>query len=91
MKLTAKTVSGLNLPAGKTDAIHFDQVRLPEAAQALRREVRQFLADEIAAGTFDPRRGAGFWGRARPGSSGEARVPHPDPPRRSARTHRSCA
>src|SRR5262249_38097339 len=40
-----------------TDAIHFDQVRLPEAAQALRREVRAFLADEIAAGTFDPRRG----------------------------------
>jgi len=41
-----------------TDAIHFDQVRLPEAAQALRREVRAFLADEIAAGTFDPRRDA---------------------------------
>lgn len=40
-----------------TDAIHFDQVRLPESAQALRREVRAFLADEIAAGTFDPRRG----------------------------------
>jgi acyl-CoA dehydrogenase len=39
------------------DAIHFDQVRLPEAAQALRREVRAFLADEVAAGTFDPRRG----------------------------------
>jgi acyl-CoA dehydrogenase len=41
-----------------TDAIHFDPVRLPEAAQALRAEVRRFLADEIAAGTFDPRRGA---------------------------------
>ena len=41
-----------------TDAIHFDQVRLPDSAQALRREVRGFLADEIAAGTFDPRRGA---------------------------------
>jgi acyl-CoA dehydrogenase len=40
-----------------TGAIHFDQVRLPESAQALRREVRAFLADEIAAGTFDPRRG----------------------------------
>jgi acyl-CoA dehydrogenase len=37
--------------------IHFDQVRLPEPAQALRREVRAFLQDEIAAGTFDPRRG----------------------------------
>ncbi|HEX7841754.1 MAG TPA: acyl-CoA dehydrogenase family protein, partial [Kofleriaceae bacterium] len=40
-----------------TDAIHFDQVRLPEPAQALRREVRGFLADEITAGAFDPRRG----------------------------------
>ena len=40
-----------------TDAIAFDQVRLPEPAQALRREVRAFLHDEIAAGTFDPRRG----------------------------------
>ncbi|TMQ05208.1 MAG: acyl-CoA dehydrogenase [Deltaproteobacteria bacterium] len=40
-----------------TGAIHFDQVRLPASAQALRREVRAFLADEIAAGTFDPRRG----------------------------------
>lgn len=37
--------------------IHFDPVRLPESAQALRREVRAFLHDEIAAGTFDPRRG----------------------------------
>src|SRR5215831_4359047 len=37
--------------------IHFDQVRLPEAAQVLRREVRSFLFGEIAAGTFDPRRG----------------------------------
>jgi len=39
------------------ESIHFDQVRLPEAAQALRREVRGFLRDEIAAGTFDPRHG----------------------------------
>lgn len=37
-----------------TQAIHFDQVRLPPEAQALREEVREFLADEIAAGTFDP-------------------------------------
>ena len=37
--------------------IHFDQVRLPESAQELRREVRAFLHEEIAAGTFDPRRG----------------------------------
>ena len=41
-----------------TDAIHFDPIRLPEAAQALRREVRDFLHDEIAAGTFDPIGGA---------------------------------
>jgi acyl-CoA dehydrogenase len=41
-----------------SDAIHFDQVRLPAAAQALRGEVRAFLRDEIAAGAFDPRRGA---------------------------------
>jgi acyl-CoA dehydrogenase len=40
-----------------TDRIHFDQTRLPEAAQVLRREVRAFLADEIAAGTFSPRGG----------------------------------
>src|ERR1043166_5359920 len=41
-----------------TDAIHLDPIRLPEAAQALRREVRDFLRDEIAAGTFDPSGGA---------------------------------
>lgn len=40
-----------------SQAIHFDQVRLPEAAQVLRGEVRAFLRDEIAAGTFDPRGG----------------------------------
>ena len=37
-----------------TEAIHFDPVRLPPEAQALRGEVREFLAEEIAAGTFDP-------------------------------------
>jgi len=42
--------------AGAIGAIQFDPVRLPASAQALRREVRAFLADEIAAGTFDPRR-----------------------------------
>jgi acyl-CoA dehydrogenase len=36
------------------DAIQFDPVRLPPEAQALRQEVRAFLAAEIAAGTFDP-------------------------------------
>lgn len=37
-----------------TQAIQFDQLRLPPEAQALRAEVREFLAGEIAAGTFDP-------------------------------------
>lgn len=36
--------------------IQFDQVRLPPEAQALRAEVREFLADEIAAGNFNPHR-----------------------------------
>jgi len=39
------------------DPMQFDQVRLPASAQALRREVRGFLRDEIAAGVFDPRSG----------------------------------
>jgi acyl-CoA dehydrogenase len=34
--------------------LHFDQVRLPSACEELRREVRAFIAQEIAAGTFDP-------------------------------------
>ena len=38
--------------------IQFDQLRLPDAAQQLRRQVRQFLSDEVSRGTFDPRRGA---------------------------------
>ncbi|MGH8676238.1 MAG: acyl-CoA dehydrogenase family protein [Burkholderiales bacterium] len=35
--------------------IRFDQIRLPPEAQALRAQVRAFLHDEIAAGSFDPR------------------------------------
>ena len=35
-------------------AIHFDPIRLPPEAQALRKEVRAFLAEETAAGTFNP-------------------------------------
>jgi len=35
--------------------IRFDQIRLPAEAQVLRREVRAFLQEEIAAGTYDPR------------------------------------
>ena len=41
-----------------SQAIHFDQVRLPPALQALRTEVREFIREEVARGTFDPRRGA---------------------------------
>jgi acyl-CoA dehydrogenase len=37
-----------------TAALHFDPIRLPPECATLRQEVRAFLADEIAAGTFDP-------------------------------------
>ena len=37
-----------------TAALRFDQIRLPEEYEALRREVRAFLAEEIAAGVFNP-------------------------------------
>jgi acyl-CoA dehydrogenase len=37
-----------------TAALSFDQMRLPPECEALRREVRAFLAEEIAAGTFNP-------------------------------------
>jgi alkylation response protein AidB-like acyl-CoA dehydrogenase len=36
--------------------LHFDPIRLPPECEALRQEVRAFLAEEIAAGTFDPDR-----------------------------------
>ena len=36
--------------------LQFDQIRLPRECDALRQEVRAFLADEIAQGTFDPHR-----------------------------------
>jgi acyl-CoA dehydrogenase len=39
-----------------TTALQFDQIRLPPECDALRAEVRAFLAEEIAAGTFDPYR-----------------------------------
>ena len=38
-----------------SSALTFDPVRLPEPCETLRAEVRAFLADEIARGTFDPR------------------------------------
>src|SRR3954453_13889107 len=37
-----------------TAALHFDPIRLPPECEKLRKEVRAFLAEEIAAGTFDP-------------------------------------
>jgi alkylation response protein AidB-like acyl-CoA dehydrogenase len=37
-----------------TAQLEFDPIRLPPECEALRREVRAFLAEEIAAGTFDP-------------------------------------
>jgi acyl-CoA dehydrogenase len=39
-------------------AIHFDPIRLPPEAQALRADVRAFVRQEIEAGTFDPHQGA---------------------------------
>src|SRR5690349_13820869 len=36
--------------------LQFDQIRLPPECDTLRREVRAFLAGEIAKGTFDPHR-----------------------------------
>lgn len=38
-------------------AIQFDPLRLPPETEALRQEVRAFIADEIAAGSFDPAAG----------------------------------
>lgn len=35
-------------------AIQFDPLRLPPETEALRQEVRAFIAEEIAAGSFDP-------------------------------------
>ncbi len=37
-----------------TATLRFDQIRLPPECETLRREVREFLAEEIAAGTFNP-------------------------------------
>ena len=36
--------------------LRFDQIRLPPQCETLRREVRAFIAQEVAAGTFDPSR-----------------------------------
>ena len=34
--------------------LNFDVIRLPEACRALRQQVRAFIAEEIAAGNFNP-------------------------------------
>jgi acyl-CoA dehydrogenase len=39
-----------------TANLSFDQIRLPDECGALRADVRAFLAEESAAGTFDPNR-----------------------------------
>ena len=42
-----------------TAALRFDPIRLPPECEKLRKEVRAFLAEEIAAGTFDPHKPQG--------------------------------
>ena len=37
-----------------TASLSFDQIRLPPECEALRQDVRAFIADEVAAGSFDP-------------------------------------
>ena len=37
-----------------TTSLSFDPVRLPRQSEALRADVRAFLAEEISAGTLDP-------------------------------------
>ena len=37
-----------------TAALRFDPIRLPSECEQLRKEVRAFLAEEIAGGTFNP-------------------------------------
>ncbi|MGH7097639.1 MAG: acyl-CoA dehydrogenase family protein [Stellaceae bacterium] len=44
-------------------SFRFDPIELPAAAQELRREVRAFLREEIAAGTFTPERRRGGFSR----------------------------
>jgi hypothetical protein len=38
-------------------ALRFDPIRLPPECAALREQVRAFLTEHIAAGTFDPHLG----------------------------------
>ena len=34
--------------------LRFDPIRLPPECETLRQDVRAFIAQEVAAGTFDP-------------------------------------
>src|SRR5467141_130231 len=47
-----RLISGTN--PKMTAALRFDPIRLPPECEVLRKQVRAFLAEEIAAGTFDP-------------------------------------
>src|SRR5262245_11208167 len=42
-----------------TANLRFDPIRLPPECETLRREVRAFIAQEVAAGSFDPNRPVG--------------------------------
>src|SRR5437763_14269044 len=39
-----------------TASLSFDQIRLPAECEELRADVRAFIAEEVAAGSFDPER-----------------------------------
>lgn len=41
--------------AAVSPSLVFEAIRLPESCQSLRREAREFLAEEVARGYFDPR------------------------------------
>jgi alkylation response protein AidB-like acyl-CoA dehydrogenase len=53
---TECTLKGSGTRTVMTVALRFDPIRLPPECEKLRQEVRAFLAEEIAAGTFDPHR-----------------------------------
>src|SRR5215831_647813 len=42
-----------------TTSLRFDQIRLPNECETLRQEVRAFIAEEMASGSFDPNRPVG--------------------------------
>ncbi len=48
--------AGGTLGLAMTNQLRFDQIRLPPACDKLRQEVRAFIAEEVAAGTFVPDR-----------------------------------